>query len=76
MGEGSAVRLLIYRDIAWRKREGIMPLFGTFAQFIVICMNNRHRVEGDNERAGRMQAGRRRDGRMARERGGEGGANA
>lgn len=44
--------------------------------FIVICMNNRHRVEGDNERAGRMQAGRRRDGRMARERGGEGGANA
>lgn len=55
-----------------------MPLFGTFAQFIVICMNNRHRVEGDNERAGRIsvQAGRRRDGRMARERGGEGGANA
>lgn len=53
-----------------------MPLFGTFAQFIVICMNNRHRVEGDNKRAGRMQAGRRRDGRMARERGGEGGANA
>lgn len=28
-----------------------MPLSGMFAQFIVICMNNRHRVEGDNERA-------------------------
>lgn len=56
-----------------------MLLSGAFAQFVIICMNNRDRG-GIKKRAAeeefqRRQAGRRGGGRMAMERGGEGGAN-
>lgn len=46
-GEGNAVIVLIYRAV-WlgerrKKRQGIMPLSGAFAEFVIFCMNNRDR---------------------------------